>query len=88
MNFIYNYLETNYFIILVVQVSRATYDKEYVRKSIQTIYSRSKYTFKLRKPVKIYKVHHYEIVLVSLWWIEINSSTTHKYTPVNDETYQ
>ena len=40
------------------------------------------------KPIEIYKVHHYEIVLVSLTWIKINLSTTHKYMPVNHETYE
>ena len=34
------------------------------------------------KPVGIDKVHHCEIVLVSLSWIQINQSTTHKYKPV------
>ena len=38
------------------------------------------------KPVEIYKVHHYEIVLSSLSSIQINKSTTHKYKAVNDDT--
>ena len=37
-------------------VSEATYYKQYIRKSIQTIYYISKSTFKLIKPVEIYKV--------------------------------
>ena len=40
-----------------VQVSKATYYKLYNRKSIQTMYSISKSTFNLIKPVEIYKVH-------------------------------
>ena len=55
-----------------VQVSKAAYYKEYIRKSIQTMYSICKSTFKLIKPVEIYKIHHYEIVLVSLSWYQIN----------------
>ena len=47
-----------------VQVSKATYDTQYIWNSIQIMYSISKYTFKLMKPVQIYKVHHNEIVLV------------------------
>ena len=55
------------------QVSTTTYyAPQYIRKSIQAIYSISKYTFKLIKLADIYKVHHYEIVLVSLSWIQIN----------------
>ena len=53
------------------------------------MYSIIKFTFKLIKPAEIYKVHHYEIVLVSLLWIQItNLSTTHKYKPVNYEMYE
>ena len=71
-----------------VKVSKATYYKQCIRKSIQTMYYISKSTFKLMKLVEIYKAHHYEIVLMSPLWIQINLSTTHKYKPVNDETYE
>ena len=45
-----------------VQVSKQ--HKQYITKSIQTMYYISNSTFKLMKPVKIYKVHHQEIVLL------------------------
>ena len=48
-----------------VQVSKATYYKQCIRKSIQTMYFITKYTFKLMLSVEIYKVNHYEIVFVS-----------------------
>ena len=37
-----------------VKVPKATYDTQYIRKSIQTLYSISKSTFKLIKSVDIY----------------------------------
>ena len=52
--------------IVYVQFFKATYYKQYIRKSIQIMYSISKSTFKLMKPVEIYKVHHYEIIFLSL----------------------
>ena len=65
VNRIYIDSETNYLMILIMYFSKATSYKQYIRKSIQTMSSISKSTFKLMKPVEIYKVHHYEIVLVS-----------------------
>ena len=38
-----------------VHVSKTTYYSQYIRKSIQTKYSISKYTFKLMKPLETYK---------------------------------
>ena len=70
-----------------VLVSKATYYNS-VRKSIQTMYCISKSIFKLMKHIEIYKKYHYKIVLSSLSWIQINYSTTHKYQPINDETYE
>ena len=42
------------------------------------------------KPVEVFKVHHYEIILVTLSWIQIKQSTIHKYKyiPVNDENHE
>ena len=79
--------ETNYFYDFDdVQVSKAACYKWFISKFIQAMYFISKSAFKLIKPVEIYKVHHYEIALFSLSWIQINSSTTQKYKPINDET--
>ena len=67
------YFIAKYFLILFyVQVSKAIDNKQYIRKSIQTMYSIKKSTLQLMKHLKIYKAHHYEIVLVSLSWIHIN----------------
>ena len=57
----------------------------YIQANTATMYSVSKSTFKLMKPAEIYMVHHYETVLVSLSWLQINS---HKYKPGNDEAYE
>ena len=68
-------------LLYYVHFSEATYYKQYIRKSIQTMYLVRKSAFKWMKPVKIYTIHPYEIVLVSLSWIQINKSTTHKFKP-------
>ena len=39
------------------------------------------------KPVEIYKVHRYEIVLVSPSWTQINYSATHKIYKVSEFIY-
>ena len=70
---------------LCAYVSKATYYKKYIRKSNQTMYYISKSTFKLIKPLEIYDVQHYEIVLFSFSWIQINLSRTHKYKQINDK---
>ena len=88
VNCIYIDSETNDFMIFIMCTSPTQHITQYIRKSIKIIYSVSKYTFNLWKPVEIYKVHHYEIVLVSHSWIKISYSATHKYKPVNDETYE
>ena len=58
VNCIYVNSETCYFKIVIMYISRATYYKQYIRKSVQSMRSISKSTFKLMKPVEIYKVHH------------------------------
>ena len=75
VNSIYIDSETNYFMILIMYISPKQHIIKgilYIKKSIQTMYSIGKYTFKLTKPVEIYKVQYYEIVLVSFPWIQIN----------------
>ena len=64
--------EINSFMILIMNKSPKLHITQYNRKSIQTMYYISKCAFKLMKPAKIYKVHHYEIVFFSLSWIQIN----------------
>ena len=66
-----------------VHISKATYDKKYIRTTIQTMYSISKSTFKLTKPVEIYKVHHYEIVGLTHGFKLFRAQLTN--TSINDE---
>ena len=85
VNCIFINSQTNYFMILILYLSPMQHSIQYIRKSIQTMYSISKYTFKLMKPVEIC---HHEIVLVSSSLIQINYSTIHKYMPMNMDLYE